>query len=289
MLPHRGVSGVESDDEPDSAEVLASVPDAPLVPPTTLGRVRTLAASSVDLSPNFPPVANQSLTPPCPAGSTTCSGNCAVFSAVYGIRTYMAKMANAGWPSLPGTGAWGENDNAVFSPTFTYNQQAVNGGVDDGTALTRVATSLRDVGAVTLAAVPWNPADPATSYVATYGTQAAANKITTYYDIPIGPNNITQIKAYLAAGFPIYMAVDVDGFGTMQAGGVWNGPYDGTKPGGHAMVIVGYDDNLAYTGGTGAFKVLNSWGTDWGNSGYFWLTYNWWSNGVASPESLVLQ
>ena len=85
------------------------------------------------------------------------------------------------------------------------------------------------------------------------------------------------------------MAVDVDGFGTMQAGGVWNGPYDGTKPGGHAMVIVGYDDNLAYTGGTGAFKVLNSWGTDWGNSGYFWLTYNWWSNGVASPESLVLQ
>ena len=37
--------------------------------------------------------------------------------------------------------------------------------------------------------------------------------------------------------------------------------------GGHAMVIVGYDD------ARGAFRVLNSWGTDFGDGGYFWWDY----------------
>jgi hypothetical protein len=38
---------------------------------------------------------------------------------------------------------------------------------------------------------------------------------------------------------------------------------------GHAMVIVGYDD----TKYTGAFEVMNSWGTDWGNEGFIWIRY----------------
>ena len=39
---------------------------------------------------------------------------------------------------------------------------------------------------------------------------------------------------------------------------------------GHAMCVVGYDDTLF---GTGAFKLINSWGTSWGNNGYFWMSY----------------
>ena len=38
---------------------------------------------------------------------------------------------------------------------------------------------------------------------------------------------------------------------------------------GQAMVVVGYDD----TKFTGAFEVLNSWGTDWGNEGFMWIRY----------------
>lgn len=38
---------------------------------------------------------------------------------------------------------------------------------------------------------------------------------------------------------------------------------------GHAMVVVGYDD----TKFTGAFEVMNSWGTDWGNEGFMWIRY----------------
>ncbi|WP_051203336.1 DUF4384 domain-containing protein [Hugenholtzia roseola] len=39
---------------------------------------------------------------------------------------------------------------------------------------------------------------------------------------------------------------------------------------GHAVCIVGYDD--AYLGG--AFEIMNSWGENWGNRGFTWVTYH---------------
>ena len=42
------------------------------------------------------------------------------------------------------------------------------------------------------------------------------------------------------------------------------------KHSGHAMTIVGYDDNKA----GGAFRVLNSWGTGWADKGFIWIRYN---------------
>ncbi len=40
--------------------------------------------------------------------------------------------------------------------------------------------------------------------------------------------------------------------------------------GGHAMCVIGYDDNKF----GGAFEVQNSWGTWWGNNGYIWIRYD---------------
>jgi C1A family cysteine protease len=46
--------------------------------------------------------------------------------------------------------------------------------------------------------------------------------------------------------------------------------------GGHAMVIVGYDDSMKLGGGQyGAFIIRNSWGTEWGNEGYGYLPYGY--------------
>lgn len=53
----------------------------------------------------------------------------------------------------------------------------------------------------------------------------------------------------------------------------------GTPEGGHAVTIVGWDDNYSASKfnvtppGNGAFIVRNSWGATWGESGYFYVSY----------------
>ena len=45
--------------------------------------------------------------------------------------------------------------------------------------------------------------------------------------------------------------------------------------GGHAVVCVGYDDNLLYNGIKGYWICRNSWGALWGDRGYFYLPYKY--------------
>lgn len=52
------------------------------------------------------------------------------------------------------------------------------------------------------------------------------------------------------------------------------------KIGGHAVVIIAYDDQhiIKDSNGisnSGAVKIRNSWGTNWGNNGYGWLSYDY--------------
>ena len=52
----------------------------------------------------------------------------------------------------------------------------------------------------------------------------------------------------------------------------------GSPEGGHAVLIVGWDD--AMCGGTGAWIVKNSWGKDWGENGFFYIKYG--TSGIGS-------
>ncbi|WP_048147146.1 C1 family peptidase [Pyrococcus abyssi] len=43
--------------------------------------------------------------------------------------------------------------------------------------------------------------------------------------------------------------------------------------GGHAVTIIGYDDNTTTPDGKGALIMVNSWGTDWGDNGFWKYSY----------------
>lgn len=43
--------------------------------------------------------------------------------------------------------------------------------------------------------------------------------------------------------------------------------------GGHAVTIVGYDDRVKTADGYGVVRIANSWGQNWGDGGYFYMSY----------------
>lgn len=101
---------------------------------------------------------------------------------------------------------------------------------------------------------------------------------------------LTHIKTNLAGGLPSMFGFTVYSSYT-QATSTGKIPYPTTGEkivGGHAVVAVGYDDNLkiknTYTGAPeykGALLIRNSWGTGWGSNGYGWLPYEYILKGLA--------
>ena len=80
------------------------------------------------------------------------------------------------------------------------------------------------------------------------------------------PVNADQAKAALQSG-PLLTVMDVYEDFMYYSGGVYK-HVKGNYLGGHAIVLVGYDDNA------GAWIVRNSWGPKWGEAGYFRIAYN---------------
>jgi hypothetical protein len=94
-------------------------------------------------------------------------------------------------------------------------------------------------------------------------------------------NSRNQIKSALLTNAPVIIGIDVmessgdntlsdkyvDDQGVLQLNGFENSNY---KSGGHAMCIVAFNDTLQ----GGAFKIVNSWGRDWGDKGFCWIKYS---------------
>ena len=109
-------------------------------------------------------------------------------------------------------------------------------------------------------------------------SQGRQYNITGYTRLTKGANNykvdVPAIKQHLAQGAPVVIGMMVGGsFMTRMVGQrMWapnSGDYAQRGFGGHAMTVIGYDDN--YQGGS--FQIMNSWGQQWGEDGLFWIRY----------------
>lgn len=79
---------------------------------------------------------------------------------------------------------------------------------------------------------------------------------------------ILRTKKSLVDSIPVVAGVDVKRNFFKPQGEFWDPEMmDTTFAGGHAMCVVGFSDAKK------AFKVLNSWGPDWGEDGYIWIKY----------------
>jgi hypothetical protein len=77
---------------------------------------------------------------------------------------------------------------------------------------------------------------------------------------------IDDMKSQLAKGDPIIIGMSVDTtFDQVRGSDVYAGRQAQSYP--HAMTIVGYDERKQ------GFKVINSWGTSWGDGGFGWIAY----------------
>jgi len=109
-------------------------------------------------------------------------------------------------------------------------------------------------------------------------------KSVTYYKLdPVGTspaNVLVNIKMQLAANLPSMFGFTVYSSISNSA----NIPYPSkgeTVLGGHAICVVGFDDNKVVGTQKGALLIRNSWGTSWGDQGYGWLPYAYVLNGLA--------
>ena len=80
---------------------------------------------------------------------------------------------------------------------------------------------------------------------------------------------LNDIRACLAAGFPVVFGFTVyASFESIGKDGMMPVPKSNEKVlGGHAVLCVGYDDHKQ------VFTIRNSWGSSWGDKGYFYMPY----------------
>ena len=97
---------------------------------------------------------------------------------------------------------------------------------------------------------------------------ALSNRATTYSRVV---RDLDQMRGCLAAGYPFVFGFTVyESFESAEVArsGVVPMPAPGEQVmGGHAVLAVGYDDSAQ------VFTVRNSWGTGWGQAGYFTMPY----------------
>jgi uncharacterized protein YvpB len=152
----------------------------------------------------------------------------------------------------------------VLSPEYIFNQITTS-IYCSGSAIITGFNFLRDNGVCTWASMPYTWTGCTLMPTAAQTLEAANFRIANYSQILA--SDVTAIKTMLANKRPLVCQVVVDSqFENATQGFVWRSFSSALDA--HAICVVGYDDAKQ------AFKIINSWGVQWGDSGYGWIDYN---------------
>lgn len=214
--------------------------------------------SSIDLSAQMPPVGNQGR-----------QNSCVAWATGYAIKSYLLK--NKGQSTEYDPPFAGGKGNFVFSPAFIYNQQ--NGGEDKGLYYYKTMEFLKSNGVAPWSSMPYTDKDYLSQPSKESKQEALKYKIKSFSRLNY--KNPDEIKRVLAGKNVVMVGMIIDdAFYKLKGSAVYDAN-GGQSYGGHAMTIVGYDDNKkSKSGKKGAFKLQNSWGTNWGDKGYGWVSYS---------------
>jgi Papain family cysteine protease/Domain of unknown function (DUF4384) len=201
----------------------------------------------------------------CPTpGNQQNQGSCVAWAMSYGARTIMAAVrGNMTDPK--------DIAAEALSPSFVFNQIMQEQSCTNGSEYIKGIAVLYQQGCDQLKNYPYdcNPQIPD----AASKERAAAFKISEAFRLSNENSPLLQmmlVKRAITNKKPVLIGVDCyRSFERSNRQKFWTGEQD-TLLGGHAMVVVGYDDKVTEGG---AFLLLNSWGTKWGEGGFIWVRY----------------
>jgi hypothetical protein len=218
--------------------------------------------AAVDHSSGLPPVGNQ--------GN---AGSCVGWATSYYYKSYQEGI-DQGWNLTL--------NSSKFSPNYVWNQiqpSSSCGGTYPGQALQLIT----EKGDITLSSMPYSedcktqPTQPQLDFASNY----RAENYGSFFTYGTHPSDavITQMKEWIVGGDIMQLSIPVPPEFDNPSGPycIVDLPSQGASRGGHAITIVGYDDNIGGQGKQG-FKIVNSWGTGYGCGGFAYITYDWIKN-----------
>ncbi len=167
-----------------------------------------------------------------------------------------------------------------------YQERAIEGtvGQNTGAQVRDGAKVVANLGVCPETDWPYSPATFAQTPPQQDYTDALGDRVLTYATVP---QDLWSIKTVLAGGRPVVFGFTVySAFESPQvaATGIVLMPSPADQiVGGHAVVLVGYNDAVD------RFRVRNSWGTGGGQQGYFELPYLYVTSAQLASDFWVLQ
>ncbi|MDX2281941.1 MAG: DUF4384 domain-containing protein [Saprospiraceae bacterium] len=217
-----------------------------------------------------------SLKPFCPYPQRQKGGTCVAWASAYAART-ISDAILYNWTSRS------KITQEAFSPDFLYFY--IKNGLDTRCSMgsqindainqmtIRGIPKYTDFQVSCTRSIPLEVQKKAKSY-------RIAGGASLYRSSDYSSFKIESIKRALSQNKPVITAITCPPSFDTPIGDQWiprsseNPAYPFTKNGeqygGHALCIIGYDDSKY----GGAFEIMNSWGDDWGDKGYVWVSYS---------------